>query len=509
MSKFYITTAIDYANAPPHIGHAYEKICADVIARWHRFIGDDVHFLTGTDENAQKNVEAAREAGVDTREFVDNNSKKFMDLCSKLDISNDDFIKTTEERHVRVLQSIFKKMYDKGDIYKGFYEGLYCQGCEGFITARELEDGKCPEHLSKPKLIKEESYFFRLSKYQEQILKLLTTDFVEPESRRKEVYNRVKEGLNDLSASRKDVAWGIDVPIDSSHKIYVWIDALVNYISALGYPDNELFKKYWPADLHLIGKGINWFHSVIWPAMLMSAEIELPKKIFVHGYVNISGQKVSKSLGNIVDPVTIVEQYGVDALRYFMLREISFGLDGDYSQAALIKRLNSDLANDIGNLLHRTLTMIEKYFEGSVPDARSALDAGTQEQTIDKELTAKAEALSKDLEKAMNSLDFSAALANIWELINKANKYIEETAPWKLAKEDRPRLQLVCYNLLEVLRIISVAIVPFMPQTAGKMAVQLGIEDRIKNAQIKDIEQWGQLRPGGKIAKGEPMFPRI
>jgi methionyl-tRNA synthetase len=312
MKKFYITTAIDYVNAPPHIGHAYEKICADVIARWHRLKKEDVYFLTGTDENAQKNAQAAKKAGISTKEFVDKNSRKFIDLCQKLNISNNDFIRTTEKRHTKVAQLIFKKLYDKGDIYKGLYEGYYCTGCEAFITEKELVKGLCPEHHIAPQVLKEESYFFKLSKYQKDILSLLKGDLIEPESRKNEIINRVKEGLNDLSISRKNVDWGIKVPIDEEHRIYVWIDALINYISALGYPDGELFSKYWPCDLHLIGKGINWFHSCIWPAILISVDIKLPKKIFVHGYVNIKGQKMSKSLGMVVDPIKLIDRYGTD-----------------------------------------------------------------------------------------------------------------------------------------------------------------------------------------------------
>ncbi|MBN1384909.1 MAG: methionine--tRNA ligase [Elusimicrobia bacterium] len=459
LNKFYITTAIDYVNAAPHIGHAYEKICADVIARWHRMKKEDVYFLTGTDENAQKNVQAAREAGVDTKIFVDNNSKKFVELCRKLNISNDDFIKTTEERHIRVAQLIFKRMYDKGDIYKGFYEGCYCDGCEGFITEKELKDGKCPEHLTTPKNIKEESYFFRLSKYQKDILKLLEKGFVEPESRKKEVFNRVKEGLNDLSVSRKNVEWGTDVPIDKTHKIYVWIDALVNYISALDYPDGELFRKYWPADIHLIGKGINWFHSVIWPAILISAEIELPKKIFVHGYINVSGQKVSKSLGNIIDPIGLADKYGADALRYFMFRYVPFGQDGDFSEKNFAERYNSNLANNLGNLISRTFSMVEKY---SLQDIKAGIN---EKMSLGKIQIG----LEKKFSEAMDRNEFTEALNLIWNVIDEANKTIDDEKPWKLYKTDKERLKTVFESLLSAIEIIPKMILPFMPETAEKL----------------------------------------
>lgn len=500
--KFYITTAIDYVNAAPHIGHAYEKVCADAIARWHRFKQEDVYYLTGTDENAEKNVQAAKKLGLGIKEFIDSNSLKFIELCEKLNLSNDDFIRTTEERHTRVSQLIFNKLYEKGDIYKGFYEGCYCRGCEAFITEKELKEGKCPEHNTKPAMIKEESYFFKLSKYQKRILELLEKNLVCPETRKNEVVNRVKEGLNDLSVSRKNLEWGIPVTFDEEHRIYVWIDALINYISGLGYPDGKNFKKYWPADLHLIGKGINWFHAVIWPAILMAAEIELPLKIFVHGYVNIKGKKMSKSLNNTIDPIKLIERYGTDALRYFLLREIPFGEDGDFSHKNFICRYNSDLANDLGNLLNRTLTMVEKYFNGLIPENEKPLNP-------DEDLIRCAKDLAGRLNEFMSNLELNRSLEAIWELINKANKYIEDSKPWELFKNDKNKLKTVIYNLLEVLRIIALAVSSFIPASAENIYRQLGKKWLLPEINFEELKIWAKTKPGIKILKDKPIFPRI
>lgn len=483
-NKFYITTAIYYVNAAPHIGHAYEKIIADTIARWHRLKGENVFFLTGTDENAQKNEQAAREQGIEVKKFVDKNSKKFEELCKKLNISNDDFIKTTEKRHVMVAQNIFKKVYDKGDIYKGFYEGYYCEGCEAFLTEKDLLDGKCPEHNKEPIWLKEESYFFKLSKYQEQILKLLKSkDFVIPESKKNEMISRLEnEGLKDISVSRTKLDWGIDVPIDKNHKIYVWFDALINYISALGYPNGNKFKKYWPADVHLIGKGINWFHSVIWPGILFSANIKQPKNIVVHGYLTVNGQKIGKSLSNVIDPINLIEKYGVDSLRYFLIREIPFGEDGDFSENSLKNRINNELANDLGNLVSRSLTLVEK-FKGKIQ--------GKDE--LSKKLNLKL------INEYMDKFELHNALSEIWKFINEVNKYINDKKPWNLKGKE---LSNVLYNLLESLRIISILINPFMPETSEKINKQLGIN----KGKLKDYKF---IKTKYKIKKGKHLFEKI
>lgn len=466
--KFYITTAIDYVNASPHIGHAYEKIITDVIARWKKLEGFDVFFLTGTDENAQKNAHAAKERGVKTKDFVSKNSKEFEELCENLNLSNNDFIKTTEERHVRVAQLIFKKIFDKGEIYKKKYSGLYCQGCEAFLTEKDLIGGKCPEHNKEPEILEEENYFFKLSKYEKEILKLTSgKTFIIPEGFRKEIINRIKQdGLKDISVSRPEMSWGIDVPIDKEHKIYVWIDALSNYISALRYPSGSKFKKYWPADVHVIGKGINWFHSVIWPALLLSSGIQVPKKIWVHGYLTFNGQKISKSLGNAINPGEIIKKYGADPLRYVLVKDIPFNQDGDFSEDSLKDRNNNELANDLGNLVSRTLTLCEKYFSGKLKKQK---DDG-----LFKKLK-----LVK-IKKYLDRFEIHHALDEIWSFIRASNKYINEKEPWKNEK-DR---EIVLYNLLEALRLIGILISPFIPETSDKINKQLGIKQGI----LKDIK---------------------
>lgn len=468
MAKYYITTAIDYVNAAPHIGHAYEKILADVLARWKRINNFDVFFLTGTDENAQKNAQAAKEAGITTKKFVDLNSKKFEELCKKLNISNDYFIKTSEKRHFEVSQLIFKKIYDNGDIYKKKYSGLYCVGCEAFLTEKDLVDGKCPDHNKAPKLIEEENYFFKLSKYEKQILKLVSSsNFIIPEGWRNEIVNRIKsDGLKDISVSRPGMDWGIDVPIDKEHKIYVWIDALSNYISALDYPNGANFKKYWPADAHVIGKGINWFHSVIWPALLMSAKIEVPKNIWVHGYITVDGKKISKSLGNSIDPVALIDKYSVDIVRYTLLKDIPFNQDGDFSEKSLKDRNNNELANDLGNLISRTLSLCEKFYSGKITKQK--------DDNLFKELN-----LVK-INEYMDKYELHNALEEIWKFIRATNKYVNDKEPWK-NEENR---EIVLYNILEAIRIISILISSFIPETSDRINKQIGV----KTGSIKDVK---------------------
>lgn len=475
--KFYITTAIDYVNGRPHIGHAYEKIITDIIARWKRLKGFDVYFLTGTDENAQKNAQAAKEKGVKTKDFVAKNSKEFEKLCEELNLSNDDFIKTTDSKHVKVAQAIFKKIFDKGDIYKKKYSGLYCLGCEAFLTERDLVEGKCPEHNKAPKIVEEENYFFKLSKYEKEILRLVSSkDFIIPEGFRKEIVNRIKQdGLKDISVSRPGLSWGIDVPNDKKHKIYVWIDALSNYISALGYPSGVKFKKYWPADVHVIGKGINWFHSVIWPGLLISAGVKLPKKIWVHGYLTFNGQKISKSLGNAINPSEIISKYGVDPTRYVLIKDIPFNQDGDFSEEALKDRNNNELANDLGNLVSRTLTLCEKYpYCGNDDGLFKSLN------------------LVK-IGNYFDSFEIHLALEEIWKFVRASNKYINDKEPWK--NEDCR--EVVLYNLLEALRVISVLLSPFIPETCEKINKQLGVKaGDLKTVKFGLVKKYNVKREG-------------
>ncbi|MBL7084501.1 MAG: methionine--tRNA ligase [Candidatus Omnitrophica bacterium] len=502
--KFYITTAIDYPSAPPHIGHVYEKVCADVIARWHRKKGCDVFFSTGTDEHGQKIQRCALKSNEKAEEFVERMSKKFIDLWEKLNISYDSFIRTTQMRHIEIVQTILKKIYEKGDIYKGLYEGLYCVDCEAFYAEKDTKSGLCPIHNKKVEKIKEESYFFKMGKYQERILKYIENnkDFIQPKFRKKEIINRIKEGIRDLSVSRSSFNWGIPLPMDKKHVIFVWFDALLNYISVLDYPKKR-FRKYWPADIHLIGKDILWFHTVVWLAILLAADIELPRKVFVHGFINIKGEKISKSAGIAIDPIGLVNRYGADALRYFLLREIPFGEDGDFSEDALIRRINSDLANDLGNLLHRSLTMIEKYFQGTIPGAKHT-------DAFDKPLISQAKELPEKYFQAMERIKFGQALDSIWALINAANKYIEEVKPWQLAKQKNlSRLACVVYNLAEVLRIVAIVVYPFIPQTSLKMLEALGLKIDLDDFKFKDLLKWGGVLAGTKVNKGKPLFPRI
>ncbi len=502
---FYISTPIYYPSDKLHIGHTYSTVQADAISRYKRLRGYDTFFLTGTDEHGQKIEDKAKEAGVTPKEYVDKIVDGIKDLWKLMNISNDKFIRTTDEYHEKAVQYIFNKMYEKGDIYKGEYEGLYCKPCESFWTDTQAADGVCPD-CGRPVIkAKEEAYFFRLSNYADKLLDYYSKHpgFIEPAHRETEMINNfIKPGLQDLCISRSTFKWGIPVPINPEHVIYVWLDALTNYITALGYgsEDDTLYRKFWPADVHLIGKDITRFHTVYWPAFLMSLDIPLPEKVYCHGWVLLEGGKMSKSKGNVVDPVTLAERYGVDALRYYLLREIAFGSDGVFSNENLINRINSDLANDLGNLVSRTVAMVQKYFDGTIPAER-------EEGEFDSDLRAVYAQSKADAEKHLDALYFSESLSAIWRFISRTNKYIDETAPWALAKDEsnRARLAQVMYNLCESIRIISVFIAPFMPETSVKIREQLG---------LGPVSDWDECASFGReetftVVKGEIIFPRL
>ncbi|WP_312336880.1 methionine--tRNA ligase [Anaerospora hongkongensis] len=504
---FYITTPIYYPSDRLHIGHAYCTTVADSIARYKRLADYEVLFLTGSDEHGQKIERKAKENGVTPIQYVDKIVDGFKNLWEKLNISHDDFIRTTETRHREVVQSIFQKIFDQGDIYKAAYEGWYCTPCETFWLETKLENGNCPDCGRPVELLKEESYFFKMSKYQERLLQYIeqNPDFIQPTSRRNEMINFIKGGLEDLCVSRTTFDWGIPVPFDTKHVVYVWFDALTNYITAAGYlNDRDKFAKFWPADIHLVGKEIVRFHSIIWPIILMALGAELPKMVYGHGWLVVEGDKMSKSKGNVIDPVALIDEFGPDAIRYFLLKEITLGQDGNFSRDALINRINADLANDLGNLLHRTLSMIGR-FNGGV------IQAAGEKEAIDAELAQLAHNTAANYEKNMESMEINAALKEIWALVSRSNKYIDETAPWALAKDPakRARLDTVMYNLAEVLRIVTILVSPFMPTTAPKIWAQLGIETAFADVRLHDAQSWGLLAAGTKVAKPEPIFPRI
>ena len=503
--KYYITTPIYYPSANFHIGHCYTTIIADAIARYKRLSGNDVFFLTGTDEHGQKIQKKAEEANISPQEYVDKIVENAKDLWNSLDISYDKFIRTTDKEHVEVVQKIFKKLYDQGDIYKGEYKGMYCTPCESFWTETQLVDGKCPDCGRDVSEVSEEAYFFKLSKYQDRLVEYIEShpNFIQPQSRKNEMLNNfIKPGLEDLCVSRTSFNWGVPVSFDEKHVVYVWLDALSNYITALGYltDDDTLFKKYWPADLHIVGKEIVRFHTIIWPIMLMALGLELPKQVYGHGWLVINGGKISKSLGNYKDPRDYIKEYGVDAVRYFALREVPFGNDGNFSEELLINRTNSDLANVLGNLVNRTIGMSKKYFDGIVSNK------GIYDE-IDRDLVDYATNLKNKVDTNMNNLEISTALDNIFELFRKCNKYIDDTMPWILYKDEQnhDRLSTVLYNLIESIRIGAVLLQPFLPNTANKIFSQINT----KQTSFNTLNKFGEYENNNKLNDPEVLFQRI
>lgn len=502
---YYITTPIYYPSDNLHIGHAYCTTIADSLARFHRAKGEDVFFLTGSDEHGLKIQRKANEQGITPIQYVDKIIANFKLLWKRLNISNNDFIRTSEERHHKVVQQVLQKIYEQGDIYKKNYEGLYCVPCESYWLERQLVDGKCPDCGRPVEKMSEESYFFKLSKYQDRLLEYIEShpDFIQPVSRRNEMINFIKQGLEDLCITRTTFDWGIPVPFDKKHVVYVWFDALLNYFTGIGYgSDPEKFQKYWPASLHLVGKEIVRFHTIIWPIMLMAMGQPLPEKVYGHGWLVVEGDKMSKSKGNVIDPLGLIDEFGADAIRYFLLREINLGSDGNFSRDALINRINADLANDLGNLLHRTVSMIEKYHSGIVANA------GVNE-AIDAELQSLVKSTVEQYIKDMDNMEINSAIKGVWALISRANKYIDETAPWILAKDETKaaRLQTVMYNLAETLRIVAILIAPFIPCTSPKIYTQLGLN--VPEEFLLADAVWGGIADGTKVQKGEPLYPRI
>ena len=507
---FYVTTPIYYVNARPHLGHAYTTIVADVAARFHSMRQADVFFLTGTDEHGDKVVRAAKKENLSPRVYVDTISQLFRDLWPELQINNSEFIRTTDPAHMAVVENILQDIYDKGDIYFSEYEGMYCFGCERFYTERELVDGKCPDHETEPEIIKESNYFFKMGKYKDWLIDHIrnTPGFIRPERYKNEVLAFLREPLEDLCISRPKsrLKWGITLPFDKDYVTYVWFDALINYISALGYPDGKLYKTFWPVVQHIVAKDILKPHGIYWPIMLKAAGIPIYRHLNVHGYWNVDQSKMSKSIGNVVDPLQLKNIYGLDAFRFFLIRDMNFGLDSNFSEAALVQRINSDLANDLGNLFSRVISMTHKYFDGIVPHVD-----GDAVKGFELDLESDAMQAVEEFETYMDTFEFHKALAAVWEFISQMNKYVDTTAPWVLAKKksSRKHLEIVIYNLLEGLRIIAGLIYPVMPGTAATMQKHLGLDATEPFYELTSLKQWKGLKSGTKIQKSISLFPRI